>query len=47
MQRRKPTKLILVGCVKSKRGTRSAAKELYDSLQWLCRRKYAERSNSH
>ena len=30
MQRLKLTKLILVGCVKSKRGTRSAAKDLYD-----------------
>ena len=45
MQRRKLTKLILVGCVKSKRGTRSAAKDLYDSPLWRCRRKYAERSN--
>ena len=37
-------KLILVGCVKSKRGELSAAKDLYDSPLWRCRRAYAERS---
>ena len=45
MQRRKLAKLILVGCVKTKRGTRCAAKDLYDSPLWLSRRQYAERSN--
>ena len=38
------TKLILVGCVKSKCGAPSAARDLYDSPLWRCRRAYAERS---
>ena len=38
------TKLILVGCVKSKRGAPSAAKDLYDSPLWRCRRAYADRA---
>ena len=37
-------KLILVGCVKSKRRTPSAAKDLYESPLWRSRRAYAERS---
>lgn len=37
-------KLILVGCVKSKRCAPSAAKDLYDSPLWRYRRAYAERS---
>lgn len=35
--------LVLVGCVKTKRPTTSAAKELYNSPLWRCRRAYAER----
>ena len=34
--------LVLVGCVKTKRTTRSAAKDLYRSPLWRCRRTYAE-----
>ena len=36
-------KLILVGCVKTKRDARSAAKDLYNSPLWRSRRAYAER----
>lgn len=36
--------LLLVGCVKSKRARTSAAKDLYDSPLWRCRRSYAEQS---
>ena len=36
--------LILIGCVKSKHNHTSAAKELYKSPLWRCRRAYAERS---
>ena len=38
------TKLILVGCVKSKRDAPSAARDLYDSPLWRYRRAYAEQS---
>ena len=34
--------LVLVGCVKTKRRTRSAAKDLYSSPLWRYRRAYAE-----
>lgn len=34
--------LILVGCVKSKRNSRSSAKDLYASPLWRYRRAYAE-----
>lgn len=34
--------VVLVGCVKTKRTTRSAAKDLYDSPLWRYRRAYAE-----
>ena len=34
--------LVLVGCVKTKRGARSAAKDLYSSPLWRYRRAYAE-----
>ena len=34
--------VILVGCVKTKRSGRSAAKDLYDSPLWRARRAYAE-----
>ena len=36
--------LILLGCVKSKLNSIRAAKNLYDSPLWRCRRAYAERS---
>ena len=36
--------LILIGCVKSKHDHTSAAKDLYNSPLWCCRRDYAERS---
>ena len=36
--------LILIGCVKSKRSSSSAAKDLYDSPLWRCRRAYAEQA---
>ena len=36
--------LILVGCVKSKRNSRSSAKDLYNSPLWHCRRAYAEQA---
>ena len=39
---RRPPGLVLVGCVKTKRAARSAAKNLYDSPLWHCR-PYAER----
>ena len=39
--RRRPD-LVLIGCVKTKRAMRSAAKDLYDSPLWRCRRKYTE-----
>ena len=35
--------LILLGCVKSKFNATRAAKDLYDSPLWRCRRAYAER----
>ena len=35
--------LILLGCVKSKVNVTRAAKDLYDSPLWRCRRAYAER----
>ena len=35
--------LILLGCVKSKLNATMAAKDLYDSPLWRCRRAYAER----
>lgn len=38
-----PPDIVLVGCVKTKRRTRSAAKDLYSSSLWRCRRAYAER----
>lgn len=34
--------LVLVGCVKTKRQATSAAKDLYKSPLWRCRRAYAE-----
>lgn len=34
--------IVLVGCVKTKRKVRSAAKDLYNSHLWRCRRAYAE-----
>jgi len=34
--------LVLVGCVKTKRSARSAARDLYDSPLWRYRRAYAE-----
>ena len=34
--------LVLVGCVKTKAATRRAAKDLYTSPLWRCRRSYAE-----
>lgn len=34
--------LVLVGCVKTKRAYPSAAKDLYKSPLWRCRRAYAE-----
>ena len=34
--------LVLVGCVKTKRKVTSAAKDLYSSPLWRCRRAYAE-----
>jgi len=37
-----PPDLVLVGCVKTKRTTRSAAKDLYSSPLWRCRQAYAE-----
>ena len=37
-----PPDLVLVGCVKTKRRTRSAAKDLYSSSLWRYRRAYAE-----
>ena len=36
--------LVLVGCVKSKRTRPSAARDLYDSPLWRCRRRYAEQA---
>ena len=38
----RPPDLVLVGCVKSKRPARGAAKDLYSSPLWRCRRAYAE-----
>ena len=38
----RPPDLVLVGCVKTKRGARSAAKDLYSSPLWSYRRAYAE-----
>ena len=35
--------LILLGCVKSKLDATGAARDLYDSPLWRCRRAYAER----
>ncbi len=46
LTKRASTELILVGCVKSKRGIRSAAKDLYVSPLWRYRRAYAERSGA-
>lgn len=37
-----PPDLVLVGCVKTKRAATSAAKDLYKSPLWRCRRAYAE-----
>ena len=37
-----PPDIVLVGCVKTKRRVRSAAKDLYTSLLWRYRRAYAE-----
>ena len=34
--------LVLVGCVKTKRARASAARDLYKSPLWRCRRAYAE-----
>lgn len=34
--------IVLVGCVKTKHAVRSAAKDLYCSPLWRCRRAYAE-----
>ena len=39
---RQPPDLVLVGCVKTKHPTRSAARDLYSSPLWRCRRAYAE-----
>ena len=41
-QKRTLPNLILVGCVKTKRKGRSAAKDLYTSSLWRARRAYAE-----
>ena len=41
---RKRPDLVLVGCVKSKRTWPGAARDLYDSPLWRCRRRYAEQS---
>ena len=38
----RPPDLVLVGCVKGKHAARSAAKDLYNSPLWRCRRAYAE-----
>ncbi len=38
----RPPDLVLVGCVKGKHAARSAAKDLYSSPLWRCRRAYAE-----
>ena len=37
-----PPNIVLVGCVKTKRAARSAARDLYSSPLWRCRRAYAE-----
>ena len=37
-----PPDLVLIGCVKTKRAARSAAKDLYSSPLWRYRRAYAE-----
>lgn len=37
-----PPDLVLIGCVKTKRAARSAAKDLYSSPLWRSRRAYAE-----
>ena len=39
---RRPPDVVLVGCVKTKRRDPSAAKDLYKSPLWRCRRAYAE-----
>ena len=37
-----PPDIVLIGCVKTKRAVRSAARDLYNSPLWQCRRAYAE-----
>ena len=37
----RPPDIVLVGCVKTKRAARTAAKDLYRSPLWRCRRAYA------